>query len=97
MTHTPNIVPPQPRRRMVMQRVKMRRCLNGAAASGGITLAYLLLCYLGVVAGYPWLVALFMALGAACAALATYFARTEAPIAVEVVEYPLDRRLPIIH
>ncbi len=97
MNKTPNIVPPQPRRYLVMRRVRMERCQNMTLLSGSILIGYAFLAFaFKVIQPIWWLAPALLILMGVLAACWVYYARTEAPTQVEVLEYEHHRTF-IIH
>ena len=90
MTHAPSVVPPQPRRRLVLRRVKAHRFANAAVVAAllaAVSALFDLDAFLAYRSGPVFWFAIFLlGITLVCALIAVLFLFTEQPKEVEVFE-----------
>jgi hypothetical protein len=94
MTETSNIIPPQPRRRIVKRQVKARRFAQATSISSVGLAASVLFGYDALLSRHSglvlWLALVLVGVMLACALVAGFFFLTEQPKQVEVIEDPFS-------
>ena len=94
MIDTSNIVPPQPRRRIVTRRVKTRRFAQATLIAGAGLAVSVLFDYDALVSrqlGFVfWLAVVLVGVMFACALVAGFFLLTERSRQVEILENPIS-------